>query len=84
MDDHGKIVGHVRKCRVHGEHGPLYSCEFYSDETLAEIKQESDAYKNNLRSRKWCNEQKLKVDIDDVGIEIFRAMAGVDDWIEDE
>lgn len=82
MDEHGKVIGHIRRCRVHGEHGILYSCSEYDEDTIKAIGAASDKYRANLRSRKWCNEQMTKTGMDHRAIEIFRAMAGVDDWTE--
>ena len=82
MDDHGKVVGNARKCRIHGEHGQLYPCPEYDKQTLNEIAISDEKYKANLRSKSWCEKQIKTGSVDAYGIAIFRGMAGVDDWTE--
>lgn len=81
--NHGKIEGYVRKCRVHGEHGPLYLCPEYDEATKAEINLSEIKYLENLRSKSWCEKQ-IRTGTPREGILMFRMFAGLDpdDWTD--
>ena len=79
----GETKDDVRWCETCNQfHGILYVCGSYPDELKAKLHEQSEKYVNNLRSRSWCERQKRERGIDDMGIEIFRAMAGIEegDW----
>ena len=76
---------HGRWCKSCNQtHGPLYPCKYYPKSVLEEIESKNLKHIANLRSRAWCDKQKERTGIDDMGIEIFRAMAGiaVNDWTD--
>ena len=81
----GEVVGHRRWCATHERfHADLFPCEEYPTYILEKISISNIAYIANLRSRKWCDAQKEKSGISEEGIEIFRAMSGIEenDWTD--
>ena len=81
----GEVKDNNRWCESHNRfHGILYNCDEYSDELKEELTKSGEVYINNLRSRKWCDKQKEERGIDEIGINMFRVMAGIgiDDWVE--
>lgn len=79
----GDVKDNGRWCEACNQfHGILYQCEKYPIELLDELERKSEKYIANLRSREWCKKQMEKTGIDAIGIEIFRAMAGIEvgDW----
>jgi hypothetical protein len=76
---HGKIDGFVRKCDVHGDHGPLYPCPEYSRETLDEISEKTEMRMACMRSRSWCRRQIEENGATIEGLWIMRLLAGIDD-----
>lgn len=77
MSDHGKVVGHIRRCDAHGEHGPLYPCPEYDRETLANIAGGTARYMSNLRDPAW-RERQIANGMPPVVMAAFMAMAGVE------
>ena len=80
---HGESKNGGRWCETHNQfHGDLYPCPEYPKEVLQHLEKASEQYISNLRSRSWCNKQIADNKIPAEGIQIFRALAGIDidDW----
>ncbi len=76
---HGQLIesGHARWCATHNqEHGVLYPCGSYDEETLREIEKHTVGYCKNLSDPDWCKKQ-IEKGIPEEGIAIFKALAGV-------
>jgi hypothetical protein len=65
-----------RWCEHHEyEHGPLYVCEFYSDELKRELGEQAERFRANLADPEWCAAQDCPPEV----IAIMKVFMGVEE-----
>ena len=83
MKIHGQIGegsnSHARWCSVCNQyHGVLYNCKHYPKDIKIKIKQENNAFINNLQDPKWIEEQ-LQNNIPMEVILLNKIFAGIEE-----